>query len=157
MLKILTLLSVVMSANVYANSIEISTPWSKEVPPTSNVAAAFMKIVNQSPQPDILLAASSPIAKHVELHSHVDDNGVMKMRQVQQIDIKGDNSQLLAPGGYHVMLFDLQQVPKVESTFPLTLTFQQAGEITVDVAVKSGLYDPKNDHQDHHDTMEHHH
>ncbi|PSU37973.1 copper chaperone PCu(A)C [Photobacterium phosphoreum] len=144
MLKVITalLISIIVAipTTVTANTIEIEHPWSKAVPPTSNVAAAFLSIINHSNTDDTLIAARSPIAESAELHILNNGNGLMQMRKVDTINIAAEHQQQLAPGGFHVMLFNLTEVPIIDSHFPLTLTFKHAGEITVNVAVKPATY-----------------
>lgn len=144
MLKVVTALLitiiVAIPATVTANTIEIDHPWSKAVPPTSNVAAAFLSIINHSKVDDTLIAAHSPIAEIVELHKLNNANGLLQMRQVDAITVTAEHQQQLEPSGFHVMLFNLTEVPTIDSHFPLTLIFKYAGEITVDVAVKPATY-----------------
>lgn len=163
MFKIITALfitvMVAIPTTVTANTIEIGNPWSKAVPPTSNVAAAFLSIMNHSNIDDTLIAARSPIAEIVELHTLNNGNGMMQMRQVDTINIAAEHQQTLAPGGFHVMLFNLTEVPMVDSHFPLTLTFKHAGEITVNVAVKPATYSAKDQdtaHDENHASHHHH-
>ena len=143
-IALLTTAILSISTAVTAKTIEIAHPWSKAVPPTSNVTAAFLSIINHSNVDDTLIAAHSPIAEIVELHTHTNDNGLMQMRQVKAIDVAAEQQQQLVPGGLHVMLFNLTEVPSIDSQFPLTLTFKHAGEITVNVAVKSATYSGDN-------------
>jgi len=75
---------------------------------------------------DRLTGASTPVAKHVELHETINDNGVMKMRPVDALAVRPDKPVLFAPGGCPVMLVGLNQPLKVGETFPLTLTFDPA-------------------------------
>lgn len=163
MLKVITALfitvMVTIPTTVTANTIEIDHPWSKAVPPTSNVAAAFLSIINHSNIDDSLIAARSPIAEIVELHTLNNGNGMMQMRQVDTINIAAEHQQMLAPGGFHVMLFNLTEVPTVNSHFPLTLTFKHAGEITVNVAVKPATYSAEHHNMAHDEnhTSQHHH
>lgn len=64
------------------------------------------------------------------------DSGAMTMKQVEGIDIPADGSVNLEPGGFHIMLFDLAGPLKAGDTIPVTLTFEQAGEVKVDAEVR---------------------
>lgn len=152
--RFITLFMMMITIPVTASTLEIVQPWSKAVPPTSKVAAAFLSIINHSNEDDTLIAAHSPIADIVELHTLNNDNGLMKMRQVNTINVAAEHTQELAPGGFHVMLFNLTEVPTINSHFPLTLTFEHAGEITVNVAVKSATYTGKSQDVTH--AIQHH-
>ena len=120
---------------------------------------------NEGKTADRLLSAASPAAAKVELHAHINDNGVMRMREVNAIDLAPDATVKLAPGGLHVMLLGLTEPLKKGKAVPLTLTFEKAGSVTVEVAVQ-GAGDLKADHEgmdhehhdhDHHDDGDHDH
>lgn len=135
------------------HDITIRTPWSKAVPNASTVAAAFFTIENKSQEADQLIAASTPVAATTELHAHTKHNGMMKMRKVEAINIEANETTMLKPGGYHVMLFDLNEVPHIGETFPVTLTFKQAGSMTINVPVKAAnteITQKQHDHAHHH-------
>jgi len=99
--------------------------------------AVFFMIHNNTATDDRLVAASAPVAQKVELHTHVESaDGVMQMVQIEGgIALPGGEMHELARGGDHVMLLGLTQVLKDGDTFPLTLTFEQAGEVTVEAVV----------------------
>ncbi len=100
-------------------------------------SAIYFKINNPGPAIDALIEAQTEVAAQTELHkSEMDNQGVMSMHPQHQIEIPPDSQVEFAPGGYHVMLVDLQQDLKVGDTVELTLRFQNFGEITLDVPVK---------------------
>jgi copper(I)-binding protein len=105
-------------------------------PPGTPTTGAFMTIKNNSNTDRKLLKAESPAAKTVELHKHINDNGVMKMRQVMEIDVKSQGQAELKPGSYHVMLIDLRQTLKEGETIPLTLTFDDGSTKKIDAPIK---------------------
>lgn len=131
--------------------LEIEHPWSRETPPNATVAGAFLKVKNQGDVEDTLVSAESPIAEKVELHAHVHENGMMKMRQVEGIAIPANGSEVLKPGSYHVMLFGMKKAPRDGETFPMTLNFEKSGSIDIEVSVKKVV---KNDTQK--EKMHHH-
>lgn len=116
--------------------IQIDHPWSREMPPSAPNAAAFFTLHNQGATADRLLAASSPQAQKVELHEHVHKDGLMKMQQVQGVDVPAGGEVKFVPMGYHVMLFGVKQQLKDGERFPMTLRFEHAGEVQVEVAVQ---------------------
>jgi len=105
------------------------------VMPGAKVGAAYVRIANTGKEPDRLVAVSTPIAGKAELHSVTDDNGVMKMRPADSIDVKPGETIELKPGGLHIMLMNLKSTPKPGDTIPLTLTFQKAGAQSVTATV----------------------
>ncbi|MCY3669531.1 MAG: copper chaperone PCu(A)C [Alphaproteobacteria bacterium] len=100
----------------------------------SRPGAAWLTIRNAGGQ-DRLVGAESPAADRVEIHTHVHEGGVMMMRRVDAIDVPAGGEAALEPGGDHLMLFGLKAGLKTGSSFPLTLLFEKAGPVTVEVRV----------------------
>ena len=96
-----------------------------------------MVLENTGGTDDRLVSASAPIAARVELHTHLDDgNGVMQMREVEGgFAVPAGGRHVLARGGDHVMFMGLTQGLTDGMRVPLTLVFENAGEITVQVPV----------------------
>jgi copper(I)-binding protein len=120
-----------------AGELRISQPWSMELPPNAPTVAAYFVVHNGGQQPDRLLSVDTPIAATAQLHEHVHANGLMKMQQVQLVEIPAGGDATFAPMGYHVMLLDLKDKSKLTdgAHFPLTLHFEKSGDVTVEVAV----------------------
>jgi copper(I)-binding protein len=88
--------------------------------------------------PDRLTSASSDVASQVQIHEMSMDNGIMKMREVAGgLAVPADGSVALKPGSYHVMLIGLKKPLAAGDSFPLTLTFEKAGNISIMVPVKA--------------------
>ncbi len=115
-------------------AIEIVEPWARASLSGRN-SAAYMTIVNHGAMKDELVSATSPVAKVVELHTHLMEGGVMRMRPVQAIEVNVGDPAVLRPGGLHVMLIDLTRDLRPGETIPLTLRFRNAGERAVEVPV----------------------
>lgn len=118
-------------------AISIDHPWARASMGMAKAGAAYMVLTNNGSAPDRLLSASAEVADAVELHTHLMEDGVMRMRQVQAIEVAPGEPSVLEPGGLHVMLIGLKQPLAAGETFPMTLTFEQAGEVTVEVAVEA--------------------
>ena len=73
--------------------------WARPTSPIATVGAAYMTITNHGLGTDKLLGASSPVAAEVQLHGTTDDNGVMRMRPVDALEIAPRESATMAPGG----------------------------------------------------------
>lgn len=116
--------------------IHIGHPWARATAPSAPNGAAYLSLNTTGPA-DALVSAASPVAKKVELHTHLHENGVMKMRPVENIPVAPGAPAKLQPGGLHIMLLGLEKPLTAGTKFPLTLTFQQAGTITVDVQVEA--------------------
>jgi copper(I)-binding protein/sulfur relay (sulfurtransferase) complex TusBCD TusD component (DsrE family) len=122
--------------------IEISGAWSRSTPEMmAGSGIVYMVLNNTGGEADRLVAGKTPAAEAVELHEHtMDDQGVMRMRRVEggYIEIPAGGSVELKPGGLHVMLVNLTSPLETGSTFPLTLKFEQLGEVTIEVPVRDG-------------------
>jgi copper(I)-binding protein len=99
--------------------------------------AVFLMIHNNTATDDRLIAVSAPVAQKVELHTHKESaDGVMQMMEIEGgIALPAGEMHELARGGDHVMLMGLTQALADGDTFPLTLTFEQAGDVTVEAVV----------------------
>jgi copper(I)-binding protein len=116
----------------------VHAAWARPTSPIATVGAAYMTITNHAMATDKLLGASSPVAAEVQLHGSTDDNGVMRMRPIDALEIASHGSATMDPGGMHFMLMQLATPLVAGSRFPMTLRFEQAGEVTVDVIVQDG-------------------
>ncbi|MFO1188447.1 MAG: copper chaperone PCu(A)C [Alphaproteobacteria bacterium] len=114
--------------------LKIGHPWAR-VSAVQN-GAAYMTIATTGTTGDRLVSAASPAADRVELHTHIMDGNVMRMRQVPAIEVKPGETATLKPGGLHVMLLGLKKPLTEGLAFPLTLTFEKAGTIDVEVKVQ---------------------
>jgi periplasmic copper chaperone A len=102
------------------------------------VSAGYMTLTNASGVGDRLISATTPVAGRTELHiMETGVGGVMKMRMAEGgVETPAGGTVTFAPGGTHLMLFDLPAPLKDGSVAPVTLTFEKAGAVTVDFAVK---------------------
>jgi periplasmic copper chaperone A len=116
--------------------IQMQNAWSRPMP-AGATGVVYMTITDQG-GPDVLKGVSSPVAASATLHESFDDHGVMKMRPVGSLPVAPDKPVTLAPGGYHVMLMGLKKRLRTGDSFPLTLTFEHAQPLTVQVKVATG-------------------
>lgn len=120
--------------------IEITHPFATpSVPGTRTGAAYFVALENTGAKPDKLLRASTPVAASVELHTmNVDAQGVMRMREVDGIELAAKSTVKMRPGaGAHLMLLGLKKPLKEGDTFPMSLVFEHAGKVEVKVVVQT--------------------
>lgn len=120
-----------------ADHINIENPFAREVPPGAPASASFMTLKNNSDEQIDIVAAHSDVAKVVELHTHTNDNGVMRMRKIPQIEIPANGTTELKPGGLHIMLIGPHNPIKVGQTVTVELEFKDGSRKTVDMPVKS--------------------
>lgn len=116
--------------------LTVEHPYARVTAPGQPVGGAFMTIANGGAD-DRLLSVSSDVAKSVELHMMAMKGDVMQMRQVDAIDLKAGQRVELKPGGYHVMFMGLKAPLKAGDSVPVTLKFEKAGELKVDVTVEA--------------------
>ncbi len=115
--------------------LTLEHPWMRPARGGRRVTAAYVRIVNEG-DADRLVGASSPLAEAVELHTHIEDDGVMRMRPVEAIAAPADGVATLEPGGDHIMLFGLDESVALGDAVPVTLTFERAGAVTVEFYVE---------------------
>jgi copper(I)-binding protein len=117
-------------------AVVVSDAYVREVPPGQMNSAAFMTLNNQSDVDHAVVAASSPAAKVTELHTHINEAGVMKMRQVERIDVAAHSQTVLEPGGLHVMLMGLSGDLKQGQDVTITLTLDDGSQTMVSAPVR---------------------
>lgn len=136
MKKLLTLVAgCVISSSVLAAEVSVEAPYARATAPGQLNSAVFMQLHNQGDETAIV-GASSNAAEVVELHTHVHDQGVMRMRQIDAIDLPANSRVELAPGGLHIMLIGLHDSLKVDSQIELTLEYADGTATQLDVPVQ---------------------
>lgn len=144
----------VLAHGFNAGNIHIDHPWSRALPPVAPTGAAYLVLENNGQHSDTLLSARTPIAGHVELHEHIHQDGLMKMQQIDSVTIAPGQRVEFTPGGNHIMLFGLKQPLADGDSYPMTLTFQQAGEVDIEVMVTAAPDQHGNDHHQHNNHQE---
>ncbi len=126
----------VLAAPNAASSVSVTDPYVRAVAPGHKSSAAFMKLNNAGDAEHAVVSADSATANIVELHTHVKEGGMMKMRQIERITIPAGGKTELKPGGLHVMLIDLKQTLKAGDTVSLTLVFEDGSKTEVRAPVR---------------------
>jgi copper(I)-binding protein len=128
--------SVAIAHEVTREGVTVAHPWARATPGGAKVGGAYLEIKAAAGKGDRLIAARSPIAGNAEIHNHIMDGGIARMRRVEAVPVASGKSVVLEPSGYHVMLMDLKQPLKEGDLIKLTLVFERAGEIEVDATVE---------------------
>ena len=115
--------------------VRIEDPWARATAPAAKVGAGYLKITSGAA--DRLVGANTPAAGRVELHVTVKEGDVMRMREVKAYDIPAKGGFELKPGGAHLMLVDLKAPLKEGTKVPVTLRFEKAGEVKVELQVRA--------------------
>ncbi|MBA1274009.1 copper chaperone PCu(A)C [Stutzerimonas azotifigens] len=116
-------------------TMKIEQVWSRAVPPTPPTGAVYFTLHSHAAEADRLVGAHTPRAEKAELHTHVHQGDVMRMERVEAVDIPADGHVEFKPGGNHVMLFGVTEPLVAGEHFPITLEFEKAGEITLEVTI----------------------
>lgn len=119
------------------DGVAVRDAYARIMGPTAKSGAAFMVIENHSELDDRLIGVASDIAERTELHTHKDDGqGNMRMLHVPEgFEIPGHSDHALARGGDHVMFMGLRRPVANGEVVSLTLTFERAGTLVVEVPV----------------------
>ncbi|HPF45383.1 MAG: copper chaperone PCu(A)C [Alphaproteobacteria bacterium] len=118
-----------------SDDVVVSDGWARPILIAGRPGSAYFHIENHGSMADKLLGVSSSLAPRLELHEHTMKDGIMKMGQVMSIDVPGNGSVDLKPGGYHIMIFDSTKQFAPGDEIDITLKFEKAGEIKKTVKV----------------------
>lgn len=132
-----------------ASAIEVSAAWARPTAPGAQVGGGFLTL-HGGATGDRLLSATSPAAATVELHTHVMDGGVARMRAVPVIEVAAGGKVELKPGGLHLMLIKLKAPLKAGEVVPVKLRFEKAGEIEARLTVSAQAPSGAAGHGEHH-------
>lgn len=119
-----------------AATIQVEQAWARPTVAGQLAGGGFVTLRNTGSKADKLIGGSTPAAKRLELHSMKLAGDVMQMEEVGSVDLPAGQTVALKPGGLHIMLMGLQSPLKIGSSIPVTLKFEKAGEITVDMRVQ---------------------
>lgn len=123
-----------------AKEINIDHPWARPTITTRQPAAVFFTLDNKGGAADRLVdvMVDASIAGGAEIHTTLDDDGIMRMRRLADgLEVPAGETVAVQPGGNHVMLFNLVNPLEEGFRFPVTLVFQNAGNVQVEVSVET--------------------
>ena len=116
------------------------------------VAAAFLGVMNHADADDRLIGVSSDAAKRVQLHTHREKDGVMSMIHAEEgFAVPAGEVTKLARGGDHVMLMGLTEPLKQGDVITVTLTFEKAGDVTLEIPIDNDRKPESHAHSGHGD------
>lgn len=115
--------------------ISVEQAWARDTPPGASNGAVYFIVENRGQLVDQLTGLSSNASERAEIHTHIDTDGIMQMRQVDVVEVPAGGSTVFEPGGDHIMLINLSQGLKEGGVVSLDLEFAQAGLIRVNIPV----------------------
>jgi copper(I)-binding protein len=137
----------------------IDHPYTRATPAQATTAGGYMVIRNDGAEPDRLIGGSADFVERIEIHEMSMDNGVMKMRALEDgLELPAGESVALEPGGYHVMFIGMKEGFSEGDTHKATLEFEKAGSVDVDFIVEAmgAKAEPHGEHKMHsHDGHKH--
>lgn len=116
--------------------VKVSRPWVRTNPVPGRPSAAFFEVDNSSAKDDRLTGVSVPGGGRGELHTHEHKDGIMRMFRIDSVVVPAGGQLALAPGGHHIMLFDLPPL-EVGGRLSLILHFEHAGDVDISAEVRS--------------------
>ena len=125
-----------MATDYKVGSLAISGPWSRATPEGAQTAIGYMTIKNSGATTDRLIGGSFDVADTFELHSMVMENGIAKMRELKEVEIKPGQTIDFKPGGSHVMFVNLKHPLSKGEHIKGTLIFEHAGTVQVEYRVE---------------------
>lgn len=121
-------------SDLMQDQVVVRDVWARASAGAAATGAIYLALTG-GVQADRLMGVSTPVAAMADVHESTAEGGVMRMRPVAALPIPPGKTVTFAPGGYHIMLMALRHPLLAGQTFPLTLTFEHAGPMTVDVRV----------------------
>jgi len=125
--------------------------------PGTTISSSYMIIENKGEKTVTLLGANSKISPRIEIHQHSMSDGMMRMRQLDSIDINAKERIVLQPSGLHLMLFDVKKPLKAQQKVELTLNFSNTPSVIIQVPVYSPLQEKRAQKTDAHVAVQHTH
>jgi periplasmic copper chaperone A len=124
-----------------ADTVKVENAWVRATAPGQKVAAGFMELTADADM--TLIGGSSPISRRFELHFMRMQDGVMEMRQMQEIKLPKGETVSLEPGGLHVMFIDLNNRIEPGQIVPITLIVKSANGKEQQLQVRAEALKPR--------------
>jgi periplasmic copper chaperone A len=135
LLALLWLLILAPPAAATDPGIKIEKAWARATPASATTAVVYLTVANSGAAADRLTEVSTPVAASAGMYVMAMEGSVMQMRGVDAVDVKPGDRISFKPGGLHIMLMNLRRPLQKGDRFALSLVFEKAGRIDVDVLV----------------------
>ena len=123
------------SASAGEATITVEKAWARATTSAAATGVVYLSLADTGPAADRLVGVATPVASHADMHIMVVEGTVMQMRPVDAVDVKPGERIQFKPSGLHIMLTDLKQPLTRGERFPVTLDFEKAGKVDVEVLV----------------------
>ncbi|GHD18495.1 hypothetical protein GCM10007052_25900 [Halioglobus japonicus] len=133
-----------------ASSLTIDDAWVRALPPVQKTTAAYLSLSNSGSEPAEVVAATVSGAGKVEIHTTAEVDGLLRMMELTTLTVAPGDTVALAPGGTHLMLFDLEAMPQPGQTRTLCLTFASGEELCTEAEVRKSAASAGDHHHHHH-------
>ncbi len=145
---LVALLSTFTVASTAYAQVAVDAPWVRATVAQQTSTGAFMLLTAKSDSK--LVGAASPVAEHVELHKMTMENDIMKMRQIPELALVAGQPVALEPGGYHIMLINLNKQISEGNVIPMTLTFENKDGNRTQMQIQATARSLHGGHSKHH-------
>jgi periplasmic copper chaperone A len=135
--SMLAVVAIAVSAHNYTvGTIDIGHPNARPTRAGQVVGGGYLQLTNRGAADRLVSASAAEVAASVEMHSMSMDGDVMRMRQLDAIELPAGQTVELKSGGYHLMLIGLKAPLTLGGKSPMTLTFEKAGAVVVTVNIE---------------------
>ncbi|WP_338721814.1 copper chaperone PCu(A)C [Devosia sp. XK-2] len=142
--------STAFAHDITFGALELNAPFARATLPNAPVGGGFLTIVNTGDTDDRLVSVAADFAKQAQIHEMAMEGDVMKMRPLTDgLVIPAGETVILQPGGNHLMFMGLTQALVEGETVPVTLTFEKAGSVVVDLHIAAASADAPAGHMGH--------
>lgn len=147
-------LTVALLNNAFAaDRLVAEDAWIRQGPPQTTVMAGFVTLRNSSAGEITVDGAKSAKFKRIEIHQTIMEQGMARMLQQDSLRIAAGEQLVLAPGGYHLMLFEPHAPLETGAQIPVTFTLAEGSELEVLFTVRRNAVGGAGEAHHHH----HHH
>ena len=127
----------IFNLQAIAAEVIVDSGYIRATIPGTTVSSAYMEIKNTTNKDIVLIGATSKVSDRIEIHEHVMNGEMMRMQQRESLTIAANDSVVLQPSGYHLMIFNLAEPLKVDDKVELTLQFSDKKETHFTLPVQS--------------------
>ena len=145
----LSVTAVASAQNAGGVDSRVERPWARATVGSGGNGVVYLKLSNHGEEIDRLISVSTPIAENASVHETLERSGMISMRPAGVIEIAIGGTRILEPGGLHIMLMGLNTPIREGDVFPLTVTFEKAGPVEIQVAAEGiGAMKPSSTNSD---------